>query len=188
MGSVSYCGWRFGGFLGFDSRLKWGCWSNMAAGQTLDCYRMETQLVDKLLDPKLTETPVGKKKLLQNIFQKKVLNLFTGVPLMQDTALLHRLHYSKCKLHTIFPNVSLLCDKPQFLDSNLSHSYVMCVKLQSFWNQIFQVFSDTLKIHIKPDPIWMIYSFILVKKKKKGSSNSYIMADRDLGYSSLWQN
>ncbi len=44
-------------------------WSKMAAGQTLDCYRMETQWVDRLLDPELTETPAGKKQLLQNIFQ-----------------------------------------------------------------------------------------------------------------------
>ncbi len=44
-------------------------WSKMAAGWTLDCYRMETQWVDRLLDPELTETPAGKKQLLQNIFQ-----------------------------------------------------------------------------------------------------------------------
>ncbi len=40
----------------------------MAAGRTLDCYRMETQWVDKLLDPKLRETPGGKKQLLQTYF------------------------------------------------------------------------------------------------------------------------
>lgn len=44
----------------------------MAAGQTLDCYRMETQWVDKPLDPELTETPGGKKELLQKIFQHEL--------------------------------------------------------------------------------------------------------------------
>ncbi len=41
----------------------------------------------------------------------------------------HRLHYSKEKLHRIFPEVSPLCDKCGVEEGNLLHSYVVCTKI-----------------------------------------------------------
>lgn len=50
--------------------------------------------------------------------------------------ILHRLHYSKTRLHKIFPDVSPTCDKCECEEANLLHSFVMCNKLQSFWTSL----------------------------------------------------
>jgi len=60
------------------------------------------------------------------------LNLSTGVPLMQDSLNLvcHGLHYSKCKLIQIFPEVSL-CDKRRFFDACVFDPILMIILI--FW-------------------------------------------------------
>ena len=63
---------------------------------------------------------------------------------------LHRLYYSKSKLNKIFPNVSPLCDKCQIHKATLTHSFILCPKIESFWTEIFRIFSNTLKITLEP--------------------------------------
>ncbi|KAF3842393.1 hypothetical protein F7725_024344, partial [Dissostichus mawsoni] len=46
--------------------------------------------------------------------------------------MLHRLHYSKVKLHRIFPELSPTCEKCEQSEADLLHSYVLCPKLQNF--------------------------------------------------------
>ena len=65
---------------------------------------------------------------------------------------LYRLHYSKTKLNSIFPNLSSICDKCQNLEANLIHSFVTCPKLNYYWTEIFKVISEVLKIKLDPDP------------------------------------
>ena len=47
--------------------------------------------------------------------------------------ILHRLHYSKVKLHRIFPEISPICEKCNQVEANLLHSYTLCPKLEDFW-------------------------------------------------------
>lgn len=64
---------------------------------------------------------------------------------------LHRLYYSKSKLNKIFPNVSPLCNKCQLQEATLTHSFVLCPKIESLWTEIFSILSNILKIPLEPD-------------------------------------
>ncbi len=70
--------------------------------------------------------------------------------------ILHRLHYSRTKLHRIFPEVSPLCEKCGSMEATLSHSYALCPKLQSYWHEIFNFFSTILGIQLDPYLILII--------------------------------
>ena len=70
--------------------------------------------------------------------------------------IVHRLHYSKTKLHKIFPEVSPLCEKCDSMEGTLSHSFALCPKLQSYWHEIFDLFSLILGIQLDPDPTLII--------------------------------
>ena len=50
---------------------------------------------------------------------------------------LHRLHYSRVKLHKFFPEISPICEKCNHTEANLLHSYAPCPKLEDFWTEIF---------------------------------------------------
>lgn len=69
---------------------------------------------------------------------------------------LHRIHYSKVKLHNIFPEVSPLCDKCKSTEADLLHSFALCAKLQDFWADIFRLFSKIFKVQIQPEPVLII--------------------------------
>ena len=49
----------------------------------------------------------------------------------------HRLHYSKSRLHAIYPNTLPLCDKCKQETGTLAHQFWFCSKLSSFWSHIF---------------------------------------------------
>lgn len=70
--------------------------------------------------------------------------------------ILHRLHYSKVKLHKIFPDVSPLCEKCECSEATLSHSYALCHKLWNYWGDIFNFLSRILEVQINPDPVLII--------------------------------
>lgn len=85
---------------------------------------------------------------------------------------LHRLHFSKKKLHRIFPNISPICDKCKSEEADLAHSFVFCHKIQGFWNEVFKVLSDVLDQHIDPDPMLIIlghsdYTYSLSSPQQK---------------------
>lgn len=65
--------------------------------------------------------------------------------------ILHRLHYSQTKLHRIFSEISPLCEKCGTMEATLTHSYVLCPKLQNYWYEIFKFFSTILKTQLVPD-------------------------------------
>lgn len=69
---------------------------------------------------------------------------------------LHRLHFSKKKLHRIFPNISPICDKCKREDADLAHSFIFCHKIQGFWCELFKVLSDILNVNLAPDPVLII--------------------------------
>lgn len=70
--------------------------------------------------------------------------------------IIHRLHYSKAKMHTIFPNVSPTCDKCQSSDATLLHGFVSCPKIATYWYDVFNTMSKILDTTLIPDPLLII--------------------------------
>lgn len=69
---------------------------------------------------------------------------------------LHRLHFSKERLHKIYPDVSPICDKCSLAEDTLSHSLVFCSKVQKYWTDIFDLMSRIIQVQLKPDPLTFI--------------------------------
>lgn len=69
--------------------------------------------------------------------------------------IIYRLHFSKAKLHSIYPNVSPTCDKCNSSKADLAHSFVLCPKVTSFWKDVFKIMSEIINSPLEPDP-WMI--------------------------------
>lgn len=69
----------------------------------------------------------------------------------------HRLHYSKTKLHKIFPNLSPICDKCNAGDGSLTHSFVLCPNLQGYWQGIFKVFTEVTQKDLEPDVLLILF-------------------------------
>ena len=65
---------------------------------------------------------------------------------------IHRLHYSKVKLHKIFPQTSPLCERCKRSDGTLAHQFWLCPEIQDFWCSIFRWYSHVLKVNLDPDP------------------------------------
>ncbi len=64
---------------------------------------------------------------------------------------IHRLHYSKTKLHTIFPNVSSICNNCKISEGTLSHLFWTCHKIRPFWQSIFRFISEAYNIYLPPE-------------------------------------
>jgi len=69
---------------------------------------------------------------------------------------IHRLLYSKKKLNRIFQNISLLCDKCNSVDADLSHSFIFCSRIQSYSNGISDVLSEIFRVQMQLDPTLII--------------------------------
>lgn len=54
---------------------------------------------------------------------------------------IHRLHYSKVKLHKIFPDTSPLCERCKQDEGTLTHLFWTCPKLHVYWALIFDYLS-----------------------------------------------
>lgn len=89
--------------------------------------------------------------------------------------ILHRLHYSKAKLHKIFPEVSPLCEKCESMEATLSHSFALCPKLQNYWHEIFDFFSLILGIRLDPDLILIILG-TSVGLRKLNNAQQHLLA------------
>lgn len=70
--------------------------------------------------------------------------------------ILHRLHYSKTKLHKIFPNISPNCDKCGSGEGSLAHCFVLCPNLQGYWQGIFKVFTEVTQKPLEPDALLIL--------------------------------
>lgn len=66
---------------------------------------------------------------------------------------LHRLYYCKTKIHKFDPSTSPLCNRCKITDGTLAHTLWSCIKLSSYWYDIFQCFSKAFKKTFKPDPL-----------------------------------
>lgn len=66
--------------------------------------------------------------------------------------ILHRLHYSKERLHKIYPEISPLCDRCLVAEDTLLHSFILCPKVKIFWFNIFSLISKILQIQLEPNP------------------------------------
>uniref|UniRef100_A0AAR2LAI9 Reverse transcriptase domain-containing protein n=2 Tax=Pygocentrus nattereri TaxID=42514 RepID=A0AAR2LAI9_PYGNA len=69
---------------------------------------------------------------------------------------LHRLHYSRTKLHKIFESISPLCERCKIEEGSLTHMFITCPVLQTFWSRIFDWLSKILEIKLDFDPIIVI--------------------------------
>lgn len=71
--------------------------------------------------------------------------------------IIHRLNCFKVKIHSIYPNVSPVCEKCQSLEASLFHSFVSCPKVKVFWNDIFSTISNDTNSLLKLDPLLIIF-------------------------------
>ncbi len=58
---------------------------------------------------------------------------------------LHRLYYSREKLHSFFPDVSPICNRCKSTAGNLIHSFWLCSKLHTYWKNTFHCFSMAIE-------------------------------------------
>lgn len=72
--------------------------------------------------------------------------------------IVHRLHYSKVKLHRLFPSVSPLCEKCETSEATLAHSFILCPKIENYWIDVFNIISKILGFQVKPDPQIIIFN------------------------------
>lgn len=97
--------------------------------------------------------------------------------------IIHRLHYSKAKIHNIFPTVSPTCDKCQSSDATLFHGFVSCPKVTAYWCDVFNTMSNILNITLTPDPLLIILgtsesSRVLTKAQQRFLSYCIITAKK----------
>ena len=86
----------------------------------------------------------------------------------------HRLHYSKSRLHAIYPNTSPLCDKCKLETGTLAHQFWFCPKLNSYWSLIFDYLSKALKKTIDPDPLLAMFGHVTFNPSIKSSEGRAI--------------
>ncbi len=71
--------------------------------------------------------------------------------------IIHRLHYTKTKLHRLFPDVSPFCDKCQTDVATPLHSYILCSQFISFWTEVFKTLSGILHSVLELKPLLVIF-------------------------------
>lgn len=79
--------------------------------------------------------------------KKQMLN-----PVRSPTSHFPTIHYSKVKLHNIFPEIYPLCDK--YLQKLIC--FAMWTKLQGFWVDIFLLFSKIFEMQMQPVAVLII--------------------------------
>lgn len=65
---------------------------------------------------------------------------------------IHRLHYSRVKLHSFYASTSPLCVKCKQADGTLAHMFWFCNKLGRFWHEVFHFYSEVYGYDLTPDP------------------------------------
>ena len=70
--------------------------------------------------------------------------------------LIQRLHYSKERLHRIYPEFSPTCVRCLPADDTLLHSFVLCPKVKTYCFNIFSLISKILHIQLETDPFIII--------------------------------
>lgn len=65
--------------------------------------------------------------------------------------IVHHLHYSKHKLHQLYPSVSPTCEKCKISETTLSHAFCFSPTLAAFWSRIFDFYSNAYKRLLQPE-------------------------------------
>jgi len=66
----------------------------------------------------------------------------------------HKLHYSRTKLHSIYPSVSPLCIKCKSSEGTLAHLFWFWPKICKFWSEVLCFYSKVLKTDFDDYTIW----------------------------------
>ena len=88
--------------------------------------------------------------------------------------IIHMLHFSKEKLHNIYPEVSRMCDKCKSSIATHLHSYALCPKIYSFWPDVFNIISEVMRFVIKSDPLLIILGVSDTFKKLNKAQQCFI--------------
>ncbi len=72
---------------------------------------------------------------------------------------IHRLHYTKTKLHKMFSSVSPFCDKCKVTEDTTAHACWYCPSLSVFWTSIFDWFSKAYNRPLLQDVELAIFGF-----------------------------
>ncbi len=72
---------------------------------------------------------------------------------------IHRLHYTKTKLHNIFSSVSPFCDKCKVTEDTTAHAFWYCPSLSGFWTSIFDWYSKAYNRPLLLDVELAIFGF-----------------------------
>lgn len=59
-------------------------------------------------------------------------------------------------MHSIYPNITPLCDRCHSSEATLGHSFVLCSKIAPFWRDIFKNISDIINTPLTPEPLLII--------------------------------
>ena len=78
------------------------------------------------------------------------------------------LHYSQSRLQKIFPQISSQCIKCQCEEGTLSHQFLLCQKIQSFWGSVFDFFTKVFKHPCKPAPFTILFGVVNPDEVKSG--------------------
>lgn len=71
--------------------------------------------------------------------------------------ILHRLHYSKVRLHKFYPSISPMCDRCRRAEGTLFHAFWSCPSLRGFWFKIFDWYSKAYMKPLQPEPELVIF-------------------------------
>ena len=64
----------------------------------------------------------------------------------------HRLHYSKARVYTMYPSVSPVCVRCNISEGTQSQAFWSCTLLTGFWSKIFDWYTNTYGMMIHPEP------------------------------------
>lgn len=72
----------------------------------------------------------------------------------------HRIHWSRCKLAKIFPDIDPTCERCRQAPADLCHMFWLCPSLASFWESVFDTLSKVTSIPITPSPIAALFGVL----------------------------
>ncbi len=72
----------------------------------------------------------------------------------------HRVHWSKCKLARIDPSIDPECDRCHLGLATLTHMFWICPALSSFWGSVFYSLSAITSVDTTPSPIIGLFGVV----------------------------
>lgn len=78
--------------------------------------------------------------------------------------IIHRLYYSKQKLHNILPQMLPICDKFHTSVATLLHCFALCPKSYTQSGMIYLYISKVINIVLEPEPLLLILNVLEIQK------------------------